>query len=147
MQLHVAFATLVTAAFTSADALVPVIQAITGCTVLSYSVTYSSVDNDPAAPIGGSRVEDKGRFIFRLANTLNTKVEIPGIIEAVLLPSGAIDVENPAVVDFLQAIIDSPAIYRGVDGADITAIKSAYQAFRRSTKNMLPSGRDAFGGA
>jgi len=147
MQLHFPVATLVAAVFTAADALTPLIQAITGCTVLSFSATYASADSAPAAPLAGSRIEDKGRFIFRLANTLTTKLEVPGILDTTLLASGAIDVENADVTAFLAAVIDSPSIFKGVDASDITAIKSAYQAFRRSTKNMLPSGRDAFGGA
>lgn len=147
MLFHFPIATLVAAVFTAADALIPLIQAITSCTVLSYSATYGSADGTPDAPVAGSRIEDKGRFIFRLANTLQSRVEVPGILESTLLASGAIDVANTDIAAFLSAVIDSPSIFKGVDASDITAIKSAYQAFRKSTKNMLPSGRDAFGGA
>jgi len=147
MKLHFPTVTLVATADAAAAALVPLIQAITGCTVLSYGLTYASVDDNPSVPAVGSRIEDKGRFIFRLADGLTTRVEVPGILESTLNGSGSIDVANTDIVAFLDAIINSPAIFRGVQGSDITALKAAYQAFRRSTKNMLPSDRAAFGGA
>jgi hypothetical protein len=143
--LHFPIATLVAAVFTAADALVPLIQAITDCTVTGYSATWSSNETTPAAAADGARVENKGVFIFTLANTLKSRIEVPGIKESVLLPSGSIDVENADVADFLTALIDSPSIFRGLDASDITSISSAYQRFNSSTKAMLPSDRVKFG--
>jgi len=147
IKLHFPIATLVADVFTAADALLPLLAAISDCTVLSFSATYASKDNAPAQPIAGSRVEEKGVFIFTLANTLSSRIEVPAIKDSLLLESGSIDVTLTAVSDFLAAIVDSPAIFKGIDASDITSVAAAYQRFRRSTKAMLPSDRNKFGGA
>lgn len=143
---HFPIATTVANVFTAADALVPLLQALTGCTVLGYSASYGSRDTAPAAPAAGSRVENKGLFVFNLANTLTSRMEVPGILQAVLLEEGLIDVENSDVAAFLTAVISGSSIFRGVDASDIVSVRSAYQHFRATTRRQLPSGRSAFGG-
>ena len=145
MALHFPSTTLVADAITSGDALATAVGFITGCVVRGYTLSYSRRETSVVAPADGARVENKGTFVFALANGLTSRVEVPGILESVLLPSGSIDVENSAVADFLDAIITAPAIFRGLDGSDIVAVKSAYQKFRSSTKAQLPSDRVKFG--
>lgn len=143
--LHFVNTALVADVLAAATAIVPQIAAITGCTITGYSAAYSTMDNNPLQAEDGARVENKGVFIFRLANGLFSRVELPGILESTLLPSGSIDVENADVAAFLTSIITAPAIFRGMNGSDITAVSAAYQRFRRSTRAMLPSDRAKFG--
>lgn len=125
---------------TNALTLAPLIEAISGCAVKGVSYSYELVDPVYAAPAAGSRVEDKGRFLWALANGLTTKIEIPGIDPTTVLPDGAIDTANSDVTAFLDAIVLGSA-YSGIDGSDIARVTAAYQAFRRSTKGMLPTRR------
>lgn len=143
--LHFPATTLIADVVTAADAVVAEMQSITGCVVRGYTVSYTRKETANVAAADGARVENKGVFVFGLANALFSRIEVPGILESVLLPSGSIDVENAAVASFLAAIIDPPAIFRGLDGSDIVSIRSAYQRFRSSTENQLPSDRVKFG--
>lgn len=141
MRLHVPYATLAAVAIAAADVLRPLIAAMTDCTVVSQSLTYSTVDTAPGAPVAGSRVEEKGVFGFRLANGLPTRIEVPAIKDSMLLQSGAINTADLAVFAFIEAITAVDAVFSGADGSDITALTSAYQKFRNSSRNMLPSDR------
>ena len=140
LTLHAPSSQLASVVQTNASALAALIQAITGCSVLSYSYSYEV--SDPAAPdpVAGSRIEHKGRFIFDLANGLETRMEVPGILQSVVLGDGAIDLTNTDVDAFVVAV-QSGTAYSGVSGSDIGALRAAYEAFRRSTANMLPRRR------
>jgi len=85
-------------------------------------------------------VENKGTFVFTAANGLRTRLEVPGILEAVLTSSGAVDLTDLAAIAFIDQILGG--LYSSNTGSDITAISAAYQKFRRSTKAMLPSDRN-----
>jgi hypothetical protein len=137
----VPYATLAAAAIAAADALALLIRALTGCAVLSYSLTYSIVDNVPLAPDAGSRVERKGVFIFLTQDGKKVKYSIPGIISGVVLPSGRIDDDDVSVAAFTTAVVAAGAIFSDSNGVDITALDQAYEAYRRSTRRMLPSDR------
>lgn len=139
---HVPYATLATAALTAAEALGVLITALTGCTILSVSLTYTLFDEAPVAPSANSFVEDKGVFQFRLANGLTTRIDIPGILPVVLRQSGAINTADPAVAAFIAGVIGVDAIFAGVDGSDITSLLAAYKRSTSSTKNQLPSDRN-----
>lgn len=145
-QLHFPTTALVADVKTAATNLIPILANITDCKIHGYSITYAVQETLPTNAIDGARVENKGVFIFTLANTLSSRMEVPGIKEAILTPEGAINVEDTAVVNFLAAIIDDPAIFRGLDGSDIVTVSAAYQRFRRSTKAMLPTNRKVFNG-
>jgi hypothetical protein len=139
---HVPAATTIAAALTAAASLGAALATATSCTLTSYSVTYSEVDNAPVAPAVNCRVEEKGVYIFRLANGLFTRIEVPGFGSAFLNPSGSIDLTEVQASGVSDSLIAAP--WCGVDGSDITAVVSAYQRFRRSTKAMLPSDRSLF---
>ena len=138
---HVPFDTLAAVALAGADALGLLIHAMTDCQVLSYSLTYGVVDPAPSTAGAGSRIEHKGRFIWELANGLTTREEIPAIKPSLVAQDGAIDLTATAVAAFLTAMVDVDALFCGIDGSDITALSGAYEAFRRSTRHMLPSRR------
>lgn len=141
LQIHIPFGTLAVAALAAMDALRTALLALSDCTVISTSVTYSEVDNAPPAANAGSRVEEKGTFVWRLANGLTTSFQIPAIKDSVLTTSGAVDRTNALIIALDTAVTGAGAIFAGRDGSDITALFAAYQKFRASTPNMLPKDR------
>lgn len=138
-EFHVPFATLAAVALAAADTMAGFIAALTGCTVTGYGLTYGVTDPTFAAPAAGSRIEHKGRWIFGLANGLTSRVEIPGLLDTVVLGDGAIDQANVDVLAFQGAVVGVGAVFAGIDGSDIVSTNAAYEAFRRSTRKMLPS--------
>jgi hypothetical protein len=137
---HLPSGTLIATAIGFVDTLAANIAALSGCMVLSYSISYSKEENAPGGPAAGARVEHKGRFIWQLANGLNSRTEIPGIDPAVVLTDGAIDMANSDVTNFVNDIVTG-TVFCGADGSDVTAIDAAYEAFRRSTRRQLPTRR------
>jgi hypothetical protein len=143
--LHVASTALVADVKTAAGGLVPLLQAISDCIVLGYSITYPVKENAPVPPAPDSRVENKGLFLFNTANSRTSLIQVPGIKPDLVLPSGVIDVENSDVTDFLAAVISGTSLFRAADGSDLASLRAAYQRFRSTTKKQLPSGRSVFG--
>lgn len=141
MRVHVPYATLASVAIAAADTLRPLIEAMTGCTIYNQSLVYASFDDAPAAPQAGSRVEDKAVFIYRLANGLTTRQEIPGIDPSLVNVSGTIKTSAASVLALTTAVTAVDAIFCGVDGSDIRSLLSAQQRFRKTTKSSQPSGR------
>lgn len=138
---HAPYATLASVIVTVADVLSAAINALTDCAVDGYSITYAKTEDTPATPTAGSRVEDKGNFVFRTADGRTTRFTIPGIVASVLNPSGSIDKANALVTALSDAVIAGDFAFQSAAGSDITALLEAYQSFRRSTKRELPSDR------
>ncbi|MBK9943664.1 MAG: hypothetical protein IPP13_18815 [Kouleothrix sp.] len=141
MSFDVPYDTLAAVAIAAADVLRPLINALTGCVVVSQSLTYSSVDNTPAAPAADSRVERKGVVQFLTAVGKTVSYSIPGIWPTMLNRSGSINEDMPAMQAFVNGVIAIDAIFSDSNGVNITAYKSGYERFRRSTRAMLPSDR------
>jgi len=139
VRAHLPSATTAANAQTRAAALAAAVQAISGCTVESYNITYSAVDTAAGDPNADSRVEDKGVFLFACANGSPTSYQVPGILESVLTSSGKINILNADVVAFIVEV--SGGAYVGSQGSVVTILRALYQRFRRSTKGMLPSDR------
>jgi hypothetical protein len=133
--------TLADVALTGAAALVPLVRAATGCTVLSYNVTYGARDVTPPAADAGSRVERKGTFQFLTAAGKIVTYNLPGIISAAVLPDGRIDDDHVAIAPLAGAIIAVDALFTDSNGVDLTALYAAYEKFARTTKGQLPSAR------
>lgn len=141
MVLHVAGATTVAAARTAADAAAGLIAAITGCFVNSYTISYGSQETSTGLfAAAGSRVEHKGRFMYLRANGLHTMVEVPGILQELILSDGAIDGTNADVIAFSNSLVTGTT-FVGPDGSDLVNLFAAYEAFRRSSKRQLPTRR------
>jgi len=140
VRAHVPAASLAATVLANLAGTATVMQAITGCTIEAFGVSYAQKDPVAAAPAADSRVENKGTFVFTAANGLRTRLEVPGILEAVLTSSGAVDLTDLAAIAFIDQILGG--LYSSNTGSDITAISAAYQKFRRSTKAMLPSDRN-----
>jgi hypothetical protein len=115
--------------------------ALSDATVVAQSLTYSYFDDDPPAANAGSRIEEKGQFIWRTANGRTTGFTIPAIKDTVLTDSGAIDRSNALVTALDDVVTGAGAIFASADGSDITSLFKAYQRFNRSTKNSLPADR------
>ena len=141
MQIDVPYDTLTGAAIVAADAIRVAMLSLSDATVVAQSLTYSYFDDAPPAANSGSRVEEKGQFIWRTANGRTTSFTIPAIKDGVLTPSGAIDRTDPLVVALNTAVVGAGAIFCAADGSDITSLYKAYQRFNRSTRRTLPSDR------
>ena len=141
LSLDVPQTTLMDAAMTAAAALRPLIEAITDCAVLSYSLTYSSFDDAPVAAAAGSRVERKGVFQFRTAAGKKVSYQVPGIIDAAVLQSGRIDDDNLAIAAFTAAMTAVDAVFCDSNGVDLTSLAAAYEMYRGTTRGQAPRDR------
>jgi hypothetical protein len=141
LQFHIPVATTIAVALVNASDLRPLVEAVTDCVVVAQSITYSMYDPLHGPATAGSRIENKGVVIMRAANGRASRVAIPGIKEALLNPSGSIDRANADFAALFTGILDPTAIFCGADGSDLVGVDKAYQAFRHSTKAMLPTDR------
>jgi hypothetical protein len=138
---HFPYDTLASVVVTVADVLSAALNALTDAAIDGYSITYTKTEDTPATPTAGSRVEEKGNFIYRTANGRTTRFTIPAIVDSVLNTSGSIDKASLLVAALSDAIIAGDFAFASADGSDITALLEAYQSFRGSTKRQLPSDR------
>lgn len=138
-QLSIPAATTVADARTAADALTPLIQAVTGCSIEGYAINFSTTETAPAPAAANSRVERKGVLTFRTAAGKIATVSIPGIIDAIVLSSGRIDDDNADVAALVADLLAPP--WSDSNGSDLAALVEAYEKFRTSTKGTLPRDR------
>lgn len=138
---HFPYATLASVVVTVADILSAALNALTDAAVDGYSITYSKTEDTPATPTAGSRVENKGQFVYRTANGRTTRFSIPAIVASVLNTSGSINKASLLVTALSDAIIAGDFAFASADGSDITALLEAYQRMSGSTKAQLPSDR------
>lgn len=141
LLIHVPYATLASVAIIAADAISAALALLTGCSFLGYSLTYAKRENAPADPAAGSRVEDKGEFVWLTADGRTTRFSLPGILDTLLNVDGSIDRANTDVAALITLVEDVSSIFSGASGSDIVSIAEAYQRFTRSTKGQLPSNR------
>lgn len=138
---HFPYDTSATVVVTVADILSAALNALTDAAIDGYSITYAKTEDTPATPTAGSRVEEKGNFVWRTANGRTTRFTIPAIVDSVLNDSGSIDKANALVTALVAAVIAGDFAFASADGSDITALLEAYQSFRSSSKRQLPSDR------
>lgn len=138
---HVPYATLAAVAIAAADALVTAVAAITDCVVLGYTLSYTSVEDAPGAPVTGSRVEEKGTFIWNTSNGRKSQFNIPAIKDSLLNTSGSVNQSNALIIALVAAVTAGDLVFASADGSDLTSLDRAYQSFRTSTKRQLPSDR------
>lgn len=139
MLVHVPDDTLAAVALTAAEALGLLLAAMSDAVLVAYGLTYTRVENAPGDPVAGSRVEEKGKFIWTTADGRTTQFSIPAIKDSQLNTSGSVNRSALATAALITAVTDVDAIFAGASGSDITALKRAYQAFRSSTRNQLPN--------
>jgi hypothetical protein len=138
---HVPFATSATAALAAGVAIAATLPAISGCVVTGFGLTYDYVEDAPATPVLGSRVEDKGVFTWLCANGLQSSFTIPGILDAVLLADGRVDLTNADIIIMQAVVEDVGAIFASISGSDIVSLAAAYQRFTGTTKRQSPPHR------
>ena len=141
MSFDVPYDTLAAAAVAAGDVLRPLIQTVTGCTIVSQSLTYSSTDNAPASPTVDSRIERKGVIQFLTAAGKTVNYSIPGILSANVRRSGSLDEDEPSMQALINGIRAVDVIFCDSNGVDITAYKGGFERYRRSTRAMLPNER------
>lgn len=139
--IHIPYDTLAAAAITAADAISAAMAALSDAVVDGYSLTYTKAEDAPAAAVAGSRVEEKGVFVWRTANARTTRFTIPAIKDSLLNDSGSIDKTDALIVALDAVVTGVGAIFAGADGSDITALLEAYQRFNSSTRRQLPTDR------
>jgi len=135
---HFPYATLASVVFTAADLLSGALNAITNCAIDGYTISYTKSEDTPAAPDAYSRVEDKGKFIFRTDNARTSLFSIPGILNGVQNENGSIDLTNALVIALSDAVVGGDLVFCSADGSDLTALLEAYQTFTGTTKNQKP---------
>jgi len=135
---HFPYGTLASVVFTAADLLSAALNAVTGCAIDGYTVSYTKTEDTPETPAAGSRVEDKGKFIFRTSNARTSLFSVPGIENAVLLPNGDVDQSDILITALVDAVIAGDLVFCSADGSDLTALLDAYQIFSRTTKGQRP---------
>lgn len=125
---HFPYATLASVVFTAADLLSAALNAITGCAIDGYTISYTKTEDTPETPADGARVENKGKFIFRTANARTSLFSVPGIEEGTLLPnSNTIDQADLLIVALVDAVVGGDLVFCSADGSDLTALLEAYQ--------------------
>jgi hypothetical protein len=140
-QVNLPATTLLDAAQLAAGTLRGAIEDLTGCTVISQSLTVKQKQTQAAAAQAGSRVERKGNFQFMTAAAKTVEYSIPGIIDAVVLPTGRIDEDNALVGAFVTAMIATDALFCDSNGVDLDSFVGAWETFRTTTKKQLPGNR------
>ena len=138
---HVPYGTLASVVITAADIVSAALNAVSDAAIDGYSLTYSKTEDTPATPTAGSRVEEKGNFVYRTADGRTTRFTIPAVVDSILNPSGSIDKANALVVAITDAIVGGDFLFQSASGSDITALLEAYQSFRGSSKRQLPTDR------
>lgn len=141
VQFDVPQTTLADAALTAATAVRALLANITGCAIVSQTLTYSQFDTTPELPAAGSRAEKKGVFTFRTAAGKTVKYEIPGIEPGLVMTSGRINEDSPAVAALVAAITAADAVFSDSNGVDLVSLSQAYERYRRTTRQMLPRDR------
>jgi len=137
-KFHFPYATLASVVFTQADILSAALNAITGCAIDGYTISYTKTEDTPETPADGARVENKGQFTYRTANARTSMFTVPGIEEAVLNPSGTINQANALIVALNAAVVGGDLVFCAADGSDLTALLHAEQKFRRTGKAQAP---------
>lgn len=138
---HFPYSTLASVVITVADALSAALNAVSDAAIDGYTITYTKTEDTPATPTAGSRVEEKGNFVWRTANGRTTRFSVPAVVDSILNASGSIDKANLLVTALVTAVISGDFAFASADGSDITALLEAYQSFRGSTRHQLPTDR------
>lgn len=133
--------TLLDAAQVAAGALRGALEDLTGCTILSQSLTVKQKETQPAAAAAGSRVERKGIFQFITEAGKYVEYSVPGILTTFVLETGRIDEDAAAVATFITTLTATDALFCDSNGVDLDSFVGAWESFRTTTKKQLPANR------
>lgn len=127
-KFHFPYATLTAVVVTAADLLSAALNAVTGCAIDGYTISYTKREDTPATPADGARIENKGKFVFRTDNARTSMFSVPGIEEGILLPnSNFIDKADLLVAALVDAVVGGDLVFCSADGSDLTALLDGWQ--------------------
>lgn len=140
MQVNLATLTTLADARTAANALLPLLSAVTDCTILGYTITASSIETPSLGePVADGRVERRGVISYRTGGGKVATVSIPGIKPGLVTPEGRLDEDVAAMSAFMSALQAAP--FTDSNNQTLGNISSAYEAFRSTGKRQLPAKR------
>jgi hypothetical protein len=120
----------------------PLISALTPCLITGYRIIAGTVETTaPANAATGADAENKGVFLVRAANGLRSKIQLPGVDPAVLLPNQEdIDLTNADVASFVTELVTGGPLppnprFCNVHGSDLETVQQAYLYQRNSYLN------------
>lgn len=125
---------------TYASSYAALVNPVTDCALIGYSVNQEYYDDTYPTAAAGSDVEDKGVLVIRTVGNNIKTMTWPGIIESVLLntitpPGTFIDLANVAVAALVSALVTglagtAPSNGRGDD------LRSVKEAFKKNTASL-----------
>ncbi len=123
-----------------ATGLLAKVAPLTECNILDSSVHMTLKQTDAwALPPESAEVQRKGSFSFLTAAGTTGALEIPGLVNTLVVDrSNTIDISNAAITDFTNYIVNGPIGFGNgfVTGAGIqyTQFRSARKIHRSSSK-------------
>lgn len=125
---------------TFATAYAALVDPVTDCALIGYSVNQEYYDDAYPVAAAGSDVEDKGVLIIRTVGNAIKTMSWPGVLESVLVnsispPGTYIDLANVGVAALVSALITgiggtAPTNGRGDD------LRSVKEAYKKNTSSL-----------
>lgn len=127
---------------TYAAAYAALVDPVTDCALIGYSVNQEYYDDTYPTAAAGSDVEDKGVLVIRTVGNAIKTMSWPGVVESVLVntispPGTFIDLANVAVAALVSALITglgTPAIAPSNGRGD--DLRSVKEAFKKNTNSL-----------
>lgn len=123
-----------------AAAYAALVDPVTDCALIGYSVNQEYYDDTYPVAAAGSDVEDKGVLVIRTVGNAIKTMSWPGVLESVLVntispPGTYIDLSNVAVAALVSALITgiggtAPTNGRGDD------LRSVKEAYKKNTSSL-----------
>jgi hypothetical protein len=133
---HLPAGTLLATAITKVDALVALIQAVTTCGIVGYSISTGKTEVATPSTDAKSRVEHKAELTFRTAAAKKAHFSVPSPDPATVAASGGI-ISTPAGVAALIAALGGGANFCDSNGSFLTAQVADAEIFNRTTMRQL----------
>jgi hypothetical protein len=125
-----------------ATAYAALVDPVSDCALIGYSVNQEYYDDTYPLAAAGSDVEDKGVLIIRTVGNAIKTISWPGVMESVLVnsispPGTYIDLANVAVAALVSALITGIAGTQPSNGRgdDLRSVKEAYKKNTSSLKS------------
>jgi len=125
-----------------ASAYAALVDPVTDCALIGYSVNQEYYDDTYPTAGAGSDVEDKGVLVIRTVGNAIKTMSWPGVLESVLVntispPGTYIDLANVAVAALVSALITGIAGTAPSNGRgdDLRSVKEAYKKNTSSLKS------------
>jgi len=140
MNLNVPWGTEGTIATTAVDALIAVLEPITGGVITSWSLSYGKKQTTPATPDPDVRVEQKMEFTYVTNAGKTVTYSVPAPDQTLVDASGNVNVASPAVAAF-SAALTVDALFCDSNGQGLSDLIGAVEIGRRTGKRQRPRRR------